>query len=654
MSQYVIIEKLKDAIDNNKIKAAVFYTFNFDARFFENYILTTFLPHVNFSDNEIQNSILWRKYATDLPDVTVYCDFHAKNTEAPNLNYNVNTVDIPLSGGHKACFHPKVSFVLLDNDELIVLTGSNNLTQGGWCTNKEIVGIKKLQNGVFFPNKLKHELWNFLKTTNANNVGEFGKAEEKINSFFWKRLHTEESEFKFYTSSNSTFYNFLLSILIDNNESEFEQFEVISPYLSTGISLVQQLQNIVAAGALYMNVPYMATNEADITEDNYYNYRANGVKWSKLKEGETEKIFRFNHSKVYRFKTSGKAYTVVGSVNFTDAAWRGTKENGNVETAMIFEEEKKHWKPLLEEYENSDIVFPNQQSDETETEHRYDAPNFKFELNWQKKTLSYYNDEKFNFKGLILFNTRNIILKTGGNRIKLDENIINDLVNNPIIKIKQYHTQQELFYYPLQIGVESKPIPHKLRLKDGELIELWKKVSIKEEDKSEISNLIEKYIDLRLDKEGELVNDDLKTKSTLNMMASHISALIRLEERIFTVPNKKRENKKAVELLNYYLFVSNIDTLSGYVNLLDEMYNEKQILPAVSWFLLNLLLKDFYDKRKIKEFYKSIDSNSMVDEINVKTEGVVDEINIKMAKLKKELKNDKVSMELLKWIKSEL
>ncbi len=321
---------------------------------------------------------------------------------------------------------------------------------------------------------------------------------------------------------------------------------------------------------------------------------------------------------------------------------------------MIFEEEKKHWKPLLEEYENSDIVFPNQQSDETETEHRYDAPNFKFELNWQKKTLSYYNDEKFNFKGLILFNTRNIILKTGGNRIKLDENIINDLVNNPIIKIKQYHTQQELFYYPLQIGVESKPIPHKLRLKDGELIELWKKVSIKEEDKSEISNLIEKYLDLRLDKEGELVDDGLKTKSTLNMMASHISALIRLEERIFTVPNKKRENKKAVELLNYYLFVSNIDTLSGYVNLLDEMYNEKQILPAVYWFLLNVLLKDFYDKRKIKEFYKSIDSNNMVDEINVKTEGVVDEINIKMAKLKKELKNDKVSMELLKWIKSEL
>jgi hypothetical protein len=151
MEQYVIIEKLKEVIGDRIVEAAVFYTFNFDARFFENYLLTSFLPRVPFSDSEIQNTILWRKYVNKLPPVTVYCDFHAKSPHAPALNYQVRTIDMPSKEGHKACFHPKVSFVLLSDGTLITITGSNNLTVGGWCTNKEIVAIEELKSGVNFP-----------------------------------------------------------------------------------------------------------------------------------------------------------------------------------------------------------------------------------------------------------------------------------------------------------------------------------------------------------------------------------------------------------------------------------------------------------------------------------------------------------------------
>ena len=94
MEQNVIIEKLKEVITGRKVTAAAFYTFNFDSRFFENYLLPLFLPHVNFSEIEIQNSILWRKYVNDLPPITVYCDFHAKSKDAPTLNYHVRTIDI--------------------------------------------------------------------------------------------------------------------------------------------------------------------------------------------------------------------------------------------------------------------------------------------------------------------------------------------------------------------------------------------------------------------------------------------------------------------------------------------------------------------------------------------------------------------------------
>ena len=48
MNSIVLKEHLKDMIGEAKIKAAVFYTFNFDTTFFENYLLPLFINNVNF------------------------------------------------------------------------------------------------------------------------------------------------------------------------------------------------------------------------------------------------------------------------------------------------------------------------------------------------------------------------------------------------------------------------------------------------------------------------------------------------------------------------------------------------------------------------------------------------------------------------------
>ncbi len=39
MEQFILKEKLKEQIGNRKVIAALFYTFNFDPKFFENYIM---------------------------------------------------------------------------------------------------------------------------------------------------------------------------------------------------------------------------------------------------------------------------------------------------------------------------------------------------------------------------------------------------------------------------------------------------------------------------------------------------------------------------------------------------------------------------------------------------------------------------------------
>lgn len=652
MEHYVIIEKLKEAINGRKVLAAVFYTFNFDARFFENYLLTTFLPHVNFSDNEIQNTILWRKYINELPPVSVYCDFHTKKQDAPNLNYQVNTIDIPSVDGKKACFHPKVSFILLEDESLLVLTGSNNLTEGGWCTNREIIGIKELQNGKYFPYEQKHQLWNFLKTSNQLNGSEYSVAEKHIDSFFRKKLHSENADFNFYHSGKKSFIDYLKELLKNDDEEDFEYIEVISPYLTTGINLVNQLVEIVDNKNIYFNVPYKNGEETNITKDNYYNFQNAGVKWSRLLIKESNKGFRFNHSKIYRLKTSKNAYTIVGSVNFTDAAWRGRKQNGNFETAIVYIESLENWQPLLEPYHNNDIIFTKDQSDETHVDNRIDAPDFQFKLNWTEKTLEYNNLSSFNFTGQIKFNSKNIELKEGNQILNLNDTLIEELAQNPVVRVWQYHIRRELIYFPVQEGFESKPIPQKLRLKDGELIQLWENVSLKESNKSEIAGLIEKFIMSRMNVDGDLTKGVEKSKSTLNLMASHISALIRLEERVFTVPRLKGEYNKSKELIDYYLFVVNIDTLSGYINLLEEMYKEKEILPGVFWFLLNVLATDFYNEDKIKKHYKSIECSNT--DLDSKIKKISQTVSDRMNLLKNELKGEGLDMKLLSWIKKEL
>lgn len=652
MKQFVIIEKLKEQINGRAVKAAVFYTFNFSARFFENYILTTFLPHVNFSDNEIQNAILWRKYYQELPPVTVYCDYHQKGTEAPSIDYLVQTVDMPSGKLGKPCFHPKISLLLLNDGSLIVLVGSNNLTVGGWCTNKEIMSVVELKSGVDFPYDLKKALEGFV-VENQNRIGvEPSESEGHILDFFRQRKHTDNNEISFFSSANSNFKALLQQLLNQAGDDRFLEAEVISPYMPKDSGLLSDLETYVPIDQVKIHTPYKSTVEADITEELYQEFATRGVKWAKFKEPDKEKGFRFNHSKCYRLRGNHVSYTIIGSVNFTKSAWAGKLAGGNAEAALIVKEPADSWASWLVPHTDERLVFVTEPGDEAASETRYDVPVLRFILNWSAGSLEYSNPVKQNFSGKLLFSHRNIVMQTGKQHLKLDPEILSELASDALIRVKQFHTGREFFFFPVQMGLENKPLPLKLRLSDNELLKLWENVSIKEQAKSEIADLIERFIMDRQDQEGDISKERGQEKSTLNMMSSHISALLHLEERIFPVPQLKRDYIRAKELLDYYLFANNIDTLSGYRNLLKEMDKDGVLLKSFYWFALNLIKARFYDLKRIRRFYREMEFDS--SGLKKKVDQVKELLDKEIARLQRELKKERVSNEMLTWIKSKI
>lgn len=656
MNQLVIIERLKEQINGRKVIGCVFYTFNFEVTFFENYLLPVFLPHVPFSDNEIQNKILWRQYARSLPPVTVYCDFHAKGPDAPSLDYKVIPIDLKRNEGRKPCFHPKISFILLEDWSMIVLIGSCNLSKGGWCTNKEVVSVIELKNKIYLPHDYKLNLKKFFEAVfGLSGEKEYSLAEKKVNEFLKSSLYTDEGENRidFYNPFLINFTRKLHQIWALNNEEPFEHIEIISPYITQGDSIIIETFKYVEKGNLLLTTPYSEINTADITEKNYKKFEETGITWAKFIEPGKEKGFRFNHSKIYRFKGNKYMHTILGSVNFTEAAWNGVKNNGNVESAVIYTEPAENWKPWLTPDDNHDIEFAEKQGDETASDTRKDAPNISFVLDWYNKTLSYHLKATGEVSGKVLLDgdTGTILQKGKKIIIDLTPEWIEILSLNSIIRIR--YNGEIFYFYPEQIGIESKPLSLQLKMTDQELLKLWKNISIKDEKKSQISDLIETYIREKTDKEGDLIDDESNTKRTINLMASHISALINLEKIIYNIPPLVREYDAAKELFNYYLYTHNVDTLKGYREMLLSMYKDEDLLPGFYWVLLEIIKKDFYNKKKNNDFFKSVRGD--IGEFKLAHAATIKNIDDEIETVKIDLKGLKnFDNKLIKWITIEL
>ena len=655
MIKYVLSERLKEEFNGRKVTAAVFHTFNFDSEFFENYLLPLFLPDIPFGDNKIQNTILWKKFQHDLPPITVYCDFHAKAERGIHLKYLVRPIDIPRKNGVKPCYHPKHSYILLEDNELLIITGSNNLTEAGWCSNLEGINLFKLKPNINFPREFKDQFKQFNRNIretffdeNFQNENSHSIADNLLDRFFRSQGYTSENiDFYFDTLSRPDSYLQDVESLIEyirielNEEQRFEQVEVISPYFPKGIQLFNKLKELTDCDDINISIPQENTNVVSLEKKLFEDVASIGIKWKVIKELKNTKGFRFNHSKIYQFVGVNQVFQIVGSINFTNMAWKGVKQGGNYESAVIYCLPKEKYVSLLEPCDYDQLTFTGQHAEEGISDNREDVFKLNFTIDWNACVLKIQNLDEANQHGKIEFDNLPALSINKTRDVKLNEEYIISLTNTPIIKVRPSNTSIYFYYYPIHENIESKPLPQYLNLSDVELLELWQEL----DDLGDITGvlrIIDGFIERITDESGDVNNEALKeTQSTLNLMATHLSGLLKLEKRVFAKGHTIKEREAIVRMRDYYLLANNVDTLIGYRNLLVKMSKEEKLNNGFYWLLLNCLDLLFYKDLKESDFENSQDFS--------KVETIQKDLKKDINGLKKLIVSDRLTEKHLKW-----
>lgn len=649
MNKFILGEKLKEEINGRRIKAALFHSFNFDPDFFENYLLPLFLPDIPFGDNKIQNTILWKKYQNELPPVTVYCDFHAKAQKGIHLDYTVRTVDVPKIKGIKPCFHPKHSSILLDDDTLLLFIGSNNLSEAGWCSNLEGVNFFKLKSGEYFPREFKDQIRNFNREIPSQNYNEHSPADDLIEKFFAKIGYTDEVNFKLLNSKDfreennmSYFSSFLSNLCLEGNDGiPFKKIEIVSPYYSSGISMFDKLIQTTNCSDISCSIPFENSDLVALDKTLFDNANELGINWKAIKGMKETKGHRFNHSKIYQFLGEKKVFILVGSINFTNMAWKGIRQGGNYESAILYSLPAEEFESILIDYPTDNLSFSGAKPEENLIDGREDAFVLSFVIDWGSKEIEIINNLPDTQKGdIIIENLPNIRINES-RKVHLKEEQLSYFSNTPLIKVKPNGINTFFYYYPIHKNINAKPLPSNINLNDTELLQLWLDLE-SAIDKESTLRIIDRFIERVMDESGDLNAGELdKTSSTLNLMATHLSGLIHLNKKLFVKGGLVRDQPTKKKMIEYYLFGDNVDTLIGYRKLISKMRKEERLNNGFYWLLLNIIDKTFYQKYLTFELFE--DKNQELTTL------MHQELRRQMKTIAKEIENDRASALHLKW-----
>jgi hypothetical protein len=616
MEQHLLKKKILEQIKERKVTAALFYTFNFEPVFFENYVLPLLMPkseRENFTDNPITNQMLWREYHSIMPDITVYCDDYAKSKhDAPTLGYEIRCVRVPCAKGAITNFHLKHIFLLLEDETLLFINGSGNLTPNGWCRNVEIFSIEVLKTVAQSNHNPLVPL--ISKVATLYPSGKKTIAEERIEEVLQK---CNGSDLPYFNSFETDLQSFITENVL-NKEKHIEFVEIVSPYFSPTDKLIEFLLNSKSNIEIRFLLP-KRHNEVNLEKWVFELLDVARVTWHDWTQKDsnerctqvtghdrTQKDLneRYTHAKIYRFVGKKQVYTILGSVNFTEPAWRKyapSDNKENIEAAMLYQKSsKKDTNTLLDpkKVSTENMLFIHKKEleaaeDELDKSYR-NAPNMSFIIDWKAKTLKYeFIVETISSTKPIPFNNykfeKTVLCKSS--EIQLEGAAFKKLVKNSLIEITE-QTQKGVisyFYYPKHENFVKKPLSKSLS--SDEIMDNWLHLGD------------EKYIKKIIDSLGDRANEEEETGEVsvlpliFNRWALAFSGLVNLERNLF---GENQEKDK----IEFYLMRKGFATIPNYLDELCNEYENKKLYNNFYWMILQIICQNFYGNMHIPAHLK--------------------------------------------------
>lgn len=603
MQQFVIKEKIEELLKNRKVIAALFHTFNFDPVFFENYVMPLFVPEKSFSNEMLYNKILWRNCMKDglMPAITVFCDYYAKdNSAAPGLGYDVFCVRTPAVNGAICNFHPKNIFILTEDGKgqqvMLLLTGSGNLTPGGWCDNLECFSVLEIKKDRSYPNKTTtNALQDYIsEICQVAGVKKHTDALHLVYDF----LRYADFDMPYFSSVFESFPEFLDRTVFERED--ISEVEIISPYFATDTLLLDRLK-AKSVKKIRCLIPTLRNDEVQMDKQAFVLLQESGVKWCDWKKSGMNEEVRNLHAKVYRFYGYERVYTVIGSVNFTHPAWRGYAQRNNqanIESGILYREHTGNaW---LQERKHIDVealrFYEKESLENAEgTAAVRNAPDLQFTIDWAGHTLQVVAKITAPCRFVDLLNEH--VLEAGKYVLPLDDADMRVLTKNSLIRIVD-EEGKVYCYYAQHLHFEVKPLD--FRLDAATILKYWQYF-----DEPFMKDLMSRQLAEQVTDESGVMNEQLQVKdSLLNIMATHFVGLISLERKLFGKLSTKGEQRAGFGLLKYYLLAHNIDTLRSYWLDIEQQMEEGKIQKSFFWMISQILLTQFY-KRALKWEYRS-------------------------------------------------
>lgn len=353
----ILSEALQEKIASRRVLTAVFTTFRFEPDFFEQEVLPI-LFNQSFSHAEKVRLLQLEELLRELEHIAVYYDRRGliPTGDAPVLD----VTRIPIA--RKGYFHPKLIFLLVENDEhdttsesLILVVTSANLTRAGWWENVECSWIGELADGeqCAFRQDL---LAVFSSIRSDERTGDEHPELDRIYKFVRYRLSDARRSKRrgvlrprMFVGQQplAEFLDTTLRLPLDTYN-----LEVISPYFdeSDDAGTLRALVETLAPKETRVFLPE-ADDGSAICREGFFEAVASmpSVRWGRLptallrrgKGAEEKQTERFVHAKVYRLwsRVENREFLLIGSANLTRAA-HGRANAGNLEASVLLEVEE--------------------------------------------------------------------------------------------------------------------------------------------------------------------------------------------------------------------------------------------------------------------------------------------------------------------------